>query len=111
MQDLSVRPVAKRRSAIPWLLNRMFEEQNSPLRVEQLTVENQGALASYDWPHNFLSLREAATWLTAIDRVGSVLHAAEALELPTSTLNHWYRNTLGLSRPLSFRQKVRDLNN
>jgi hypothetical protein len=104
MQHLWLRPVASRPEAILHLLDRMFEEHNSLLRVMHLTADNQDALRAHDWPHNFRSLREAAMWLTTIYRHGSTHKAAQTLGIPQATLYHWYSRTLGLRRPLSFHQ-------
>lgn len=109
MQHLWLRPVASRPEAIHRLLDRMFEERNSPLRVSYLTMENQSALESHDWPHNFVSLRQAAAWLTAIFRLGSIHKAVQALQLRPATLYYWYSDILKMSHPLSHRMGKRDL--
>jgi len=94
-----LRPVASRPEAIDRLLDRMLVERGSPLRISQVTPENQRALRTHGWPGNFASLREAADRLTAIARAGSINGAAGALGVPRATLHHWYSKILGLSPP------------
>jgi hypothetical protein len=108
LQEIWLRPIASRPEAIDRLFDRVLEEANSPLRMSYLTPENQGALRDYAWPQNFASLRQAATYLTAIYRLGNINKAAQALEVGPSTLYNWYSNVLKLSEPLSRRLIPRD---
>jgi len=78
----------------------MLAERGSPLRISQLTPENQRALGTYSWPDDFASLREAADRLTAIARAGSITGAESALGIPRATLHRWYAKILGLASPL-----------
>ena len=96
-------PIANRPQEVGRLLDRMFLDEASPLRMSLLTPENESALLSYSWPENFLALRQAATWLTAVARAGSVNKAAVDLgDLgpKRSTLQNWYTGRVGLSHPL-----------
>lgn len=108
LQDIRLRPIASRPGAIARLFDRMLEECNSPLRMSYLTPENQDAVRNYSWPHNFASLRQAAAWLTAIYRLGSINQAAHALERWPSTLYNWYSHVLKFTDPLSRRLIQRD---
>lgn len=100
MQPVLLRPIARRPEAVHRLLDRMFVERNSPLRILDMTAENQCALQTYNWPDNFASLRQAAERLTAITARGSIRKAAHELAIPPATLYHWYSKVMGLSRPL-----------
>lgn len=100
MQHVWLAPVASRSEAIDRLLDRMFVERKSSLRMVDLTPDNQAALRAYRWPGNFASLREAADRLTTITGLGSIHKAAHALGVPPSTLYHWYSHIMGLARPL-----------
>jgi len=100
MQPVLLRPIARRPEAVHRLLDRMFVERNSPLRVFDMTAENQCALRTYSWPDNFASLRQAADRLTSITAQGSIRKAAHELAIPPATLYHWYSKIMGLSRPL-----------
>lgn len=96
-------PIANRPQEVGRLLDRMFIDEDSPLRMSLFTPENERALLSYSWPENFLALRQAATWLTAVARAGSVNQAAVDLgDLgpKRSTLQNWYKGRVGLSHPL-----------
>ena len=100
MKYARLRPVARRPEAIDRLLDRMLAERGSPLRISQVTPENQRALRSHGWPANFASLREAADRFAEIARAGSINGAASALGVPRTTLHHWYSEILGLAPPL-----------
>jgi hypothetical protein len=100
MQPVWLRPIASRPEAIGRLLDRMFVEHKSPLRMSAMTADNQRALRAYRWPRNFASLREVADRLATIISVGSIHKAAHELDIPPATLYHWYSKTMGLSRPL-----------
>ena len=93
-------PVATRPQAVGRLLDRMFIDEDSPLRMSLLAPENESALLNYSWPDNFLSLRGAAKWLTAIVRAGSINQAAVDLGVKRTTLHNWYSEQVGLSRNL-----------
>lgn len=101
LQRISLRPVASRPEIVEHLLDQMFKEKDSPLRTSQLTPANQRALRDYRWPENFASLRKAATLLTSIAAWASTNKAAQELDIPHSTLYHWYSKIIGLSRPLT----------
>lgn len=108
LQEIWLRPVAGRPEAIDRLFDRMLEERNSPLRMSYLAPANQDAVRSHGWPENFASLRQAAAWLTAIYRLGSIHKAAHALQIAPATLHYWYSHTLKLFSPLSHRLLRRD---
>jgi hypothetical protein len=108
LQEIWLRPIASRPEAIDRLFDRVLEEHNSPLRMSYLTVENQEALRDYAWPQNFASLRQAASYLTAIYRLSTINKAAPVLGVAPSTLYNWYSNILRLSDPLSRRLISRD---
>jgi hypothetical protein len=99
MQHIWIPPVASRPEAVDRLLDRMFAERKSPLRVSQMTPQNQNALRANGWPDNFASLAEAANRLRLI-AAGSTNKAAQELGIAPATLYHWYSETMGLSRPL-----------
>jgi pSer/pThr/pTyr-binding forkhead associated (FHA) protein len=100
MRTISLRPVSMRVGAIPRLLDQMFVERATPLRVSDLTRSNQQALQAYAWPENLDSLREAADRLTVIARAPSMRSAAETLALARTSLEYWFSDKLGLSMPL-----------
>jgi hypothetical protein len=81
-------PLSRRRGAIHRLLDGMFEERGSSLRVVAMTPQNQDALRQHRWPQNFASLREAADRLVAIAREPSLRRAALALGIPPSSFHH-----------------------
>ena len=99
LQYVWLPPVANRPEEIDRLLDRMFVERNSLLRVANMPPEDQSALRAYGWPDDFESLREAADILAAIHRLGSVPKAARELKIAPSTLYHWYVERLGLTLP------------
>jgi hypothetical protein len=107
MQHIALRPLAMRSEAIPRLLDRMFEERDSPLRVSQLTRDNQRALRAHDWPENFISLRHAADCLATIALYDSIPQAAVVLGIKRATLYNWYKEIVGLSYPLLARGRRR----
>jgi hypothetical protein len=100
MQHVALRPLALRSEAIPRLLDRMFEERESPLRFSALTQDNQRALRVHDWPENFISLRHAADCLAAIEHYDSIPKAAAVLGIKRNTFYNWYTEIVGLSYPL-----------
>jgi len=100
MQHLRVPSIVDRPEAVDRLLDRMFVERGSPLRVAGLTLDNQRALRGHGWPGNFASLRQAADRLAAITRLGSINKAAHELGVAPATLYHWYSKTMRLSHPL-----------
>jgi hypothetical protein len=101
MQHVPLRPIASRPEAVDRLLDRMFLQRSSKLRVSDMTLDNQSALRAYRWPDNYASLREAADRLAAIMRFGSVHKAALALKIPPATFYHWYSKTMRMTHPLT----------
>ena len=97
---VSLEPLARRRGAIHRLLDAMFQERGSPLRVSAMTFYNQDALRRHRWPHNFASLRQAADRLVAVAQEPSLRRAALALRVPPATFHHWYADIVGLESPL-----------
>jgi len=93
-------PLRSRSAAIHWLLDGMFQERESSLRVAAMTPYNQDVLRRHRWAGNFASLREAADRLIAVARQGSLRKAALALGIPPATFHHWYANIVGLELPL-----------
>src|SRR5262249_28670740 len=103
LQEIGLRPLAHRSEAIDRLFDRMLEERSSPLRMSYLTAENQEALRNHSGLDNFQSLRQAAVWLTAVYRLGTIHKAAHAISVAPTTLYTWYHRALKLSLPLSTR--------
>jgi hypothetical protein len=98
-QRFKLRPLAERRTAIVRLLDHELKQQGSALRVALLTTRNRYGLQSAEWRENFASLRQAARWLAAVFREGSVHKAAISLDMVPSTL--WRRlDRLGVDDPL-----------
>ena len=60
MTHVRLVPLSNRPGAIHRLLDEMFQERGSSLRVAAMTPHNQDALRSHRWAGNFASLREAA---------------------------------------------------
>jgi len=100
MKQVWLEPPSSRPGAIHRLLDVMFQERGSSLRVAAMTPYNQAALHSHRWAGNFASLREAAARLTAVARQGSLRKAALALGIPPATFHNWYANIVGLELPL-----------
>jgi hypothetical protein len=99
LQYVWLPPISNRPEEIDRLLDRMFVERNSSLRVSNMPPDDQSALRAYGWPDDFASLREAADILAAINRLGSLPKAARELKIAPSTLYHWYVEKLGLALP------------
>jgi hypothetical protein len=68
MEHVRLEPLSRRRGAIHRLLDAMFQERGSPLRVSAMASYNQDALRRHRWARNFASLREAADRLVVIAR-------------------------------------------
>ena len=100
MAHVRLAPLSKRRGEIHRLLDQLFGERGSSLRVGAMTPHNQAALVRHRWAHNFASLREAADRLIAVARAPSLRRAALALGVPPATLHNWYANIVGLELPL-----------
>ena len=100
MKHVRLEPLSRRRRVIHRLLDRLFEERQTSLRVSAMTPHNQAALAGHRWAQNFASLREAADRLVVIAREPSLRRAAHALGVPPATFHNWYSNILGLNQPL-----------
>ena len=89
MLQILICPIRERASQVPVLLDRLLAEVDSPVKVSDLTNDNQRALMAHSWPGNFVDLFEAATRIRAIALAGSVRKAAESLRVPRSTLYYW----------------------
>ena len=100
MTHVRLEPLSRRPGAIHRLLDGMFQERGSPLRVTAMTPQNQDALRSHRWAGNFASLREAADRLVVVAREPSMRKAAHALGVPPATFHHWYSDIVGLELPL-----------
>ena len=100
MAHVRLAPLSSRSAAIHRLLDQLFEERGSSLRVSAMTPYNQDALRRHRWAGNFASLREAADRLPAIAREPSLRRAALALHVPPATFHNWFANILGLELPL-----------
>jgi len=50
MQHVPLRPIASRPEAVDRLLDKMFLQRSSGLRVSDMTPENQSALRAHRWP-------------------------------------------------------------
>jgi hypothetical protein len=100
MKEVRLAPPSGRPGAIHRLLDMMFQERGTSLRVSAMTPYNQAALRSHRWAHNFASLREAADRLVVVARQGSLRKTALALGIPPATFHNWYANILGLTQPL-----------
>ena len=100
MTRVRLAPLSSRRGAIHRLLDGMFEERGSSLRVVALTSQNQDALRRHRWPQNFKSLRATADRLVAVAREPSLRRAALTLRVPPATFHNWFANIVGLELPL-----------
>jgi hypothetical protein len=100
MAHVRLVPLSRRHVAIHRLLDGMFQERGSSLRVSAMAQHNQDALARHSWARNFASLGAAADRLVAIAREHSLRRAARALGIPPSSFHHWYANIVGLELPL-----------
>ena len=100
MQHVEVRPLAFRRGEISTLLDRRFQDSDSPRRTADMTPANQEALKAHDWPRNFAELREVADAIIAHDLCGGLRPAAESLGMSShKTLARRFER-VGLELPL-----------
>jgi hypothetical protein len=99
MRLVSLQPLARRRTMLPRLLDRLFSERGSALRTADLASANQQALLEYDWPHNFDDLQVVADRIEVLAREGSLRKAAESLGMNLSTFHDWLTG-IGLTLPL-----------
>ena len=100
MSQVPLLPLRERTGDLLWLLDRIFHEQRVQLRTADLRLVNQRALRNHGWPQNVNELREAAHRLIALVTHETVTKAAEALELPRSTLQYWVEEKMHLDLPL-----------
>lgn len=102
MMHVGLRPLKQRPPAIPRLLDRCLAGLRSPLRVADLTEENQRALRVFPWPENLAQLRETARRLDALIRAPDFCRnlAWPALGVARTTFYRWFDETLRLSEPL-----------
>jgi hypothetical protein len=91
MDVIPLRPLARRRRIIPFVLDRMLVERGSDVRFERLTETNQRGLQAHDWPENLDELRIAAEYLSVIAREGSLRKAAVALGMSLTTFHTWVK--------------------
>ena len=109
MTHVRLVPLSSRPGAIHRLLDGMFQERGSALRVAAMTPNNQDTLRRHRWARNFASLREAADRLVAIAREPSLRKAVHALGVPTATFHDWYGNSVGLELPLAGARTLGDI--
>jgi hypothetical protein len=100
LTQLSLRPLSARMRLSSRLLDSMFTECKSPLRMRSMTPHNQAALRAYGWS-NLAEMREAATRLASIAWTGSINQTAADLSLVRSTLHDWFTRQLCLRQPLT----------
>ncbi len=100
MIQVPLRPLRERAGDLPWLLDRIFHERQVKLRTADLRLVNQRALEDHGWPQNFRELREAAHRLIALSAHETVAKAAEALEMPRTTLLYWVEEKMRFELPL-----------
>lgn len=100
MVQVPLRPLRERSGDLPWLLDRIFHERQAKLRTADLRSLNQQALQDHGWPGNFHELREAAHRLISLSTHDTVTKAAEALEMPRTTLLYWVEEKMHLELPL-----------
>ena len=98
---IALAPLSQRRTAIHRLLDEQLAAAGSVLRVADLTPENQRVLLKAPWRENLQALREAAVRLDAIVNARfSRRQAAASLGVVRQTLDHWFANTMKLTKPL-----------
>ena len=101
LMHIALCPLEQRRPAIPRLLDEWLAARGSVLRFADLTPHNQRALQLNPWRENLQALGEAAERLDAIARAGFYKRrAAVLLGLKRQTFDHWFNNTMRLTRPL-----------
>jgi DNA-binding NtrC family response regulator len=101
LMHVALCPLARRRPAIPRLLDDWFAASGSVLRVADLSPANQRALLRNPWRENLHALRQTAVRLDAIVRAGfSRKKAAAALGIPRMTFYGWFNETMQFVRPL-----------
>jgi hypothetical protein len=101
LMHIALRPMELRRAEIPNLLDQFLTARGSVLRMADMTSHNQRALLFNPWRENLRSLRETAVRLDAMVLAGfSRKGAAAALGLKRQTFDHWFNNTMRLSKPL-----------
>lgn len=92
MQHMWVPELSSRPEMIHRLLDGMFEERGSALRVANMTAQNQAVLQGHSWPEDFASLRQAADLLVAIHKNGTKNAAAQALGMSPSSMYDWWKS-------------------
>ena len=105
LMQVALRPLAERRAAIHPLIDRWLAAHGSPLRIADLTPENQHALLVHEWRDNLVKLRETAERLDAIVRAPSLNQARKRLRIARNTFYAWFGDTLGLSDPLVSKER------
>lgn len=100
MVQVPLRPLRERAGDLPWLLDRIFHERQVKLRTADLRPINQRALRDHGWSQNFQELREAANRLISLSTHETLTKAAEALEMPRTTLLYWIEEKMNLELPL-----------
>jgi hypothetical protein len=96
MTRVRLAPLSSRSAVIHRLLDGMFQERASSLRVCAMTPHNQDALRRHRWAGNFTSLREAVDRLVAVAQQASLRKASLVLGIPPATFHNWYANIVGL---------------
>jgi transcriptional regulator of acetoin/glycerol metabolism len=110
MMRVDLHPLSERRASIRRLLDRGLAAQPSPLRVADLTEDNQRRIVAARWRDNLEGLRVAVERLAAIPRAGFSLHrAAQMLGVPRQTFYNWYKDTMRLTIPLVSPAREREL--
>lgn len=110
LRHIALLPLAQRRSDILPLLDQWLSVRGSVLRVADLTSHNQRALQFNPWRENLRALREAAVRLDAIALAGfSRKRAAAQLGILRQTFDHWFNNTMRLTKPLVPDSRKREL--
>lgn len=100
MIPVHLRPLRERAGDVPWLLDRILNERQAKLRTADLRPINQEALQNYSWPQNVSELRDAANRLIQLTTHDAVTKAAEALDMPRTTLLYWLEDKLHMELPL-----------
>ena len=101
LMHVALCPMSLRRAAIHRLLDEWLAARDSPLRIADLTPQNQRALLICPWRENLKALRQTAVRLDAIVQAGfSRKKAAVSLGIARQTFYSWFGNTLRLTKPL-----------
>jgi pSer/pThr/pTyr-binding forkhead associated (FHA) protein len=91
MNQIEIRPLRERTGDIPRLLERNFAKNGADIRFADLRPENQDKLLHHNWLDNLEELRQIGAMIAALMRHSSIRKAADAVNMPRSTMQAWIK--------------------